>query len=363
MPIGRDREEKKWFRGWYEVVIQPAVESCGYEPILSVAEEQPGAINDEIRAHLAFDPMVVVDLGGMRPEDPPTPNVMYELGIRHAFGLPLVIMAWEGQALPFDVGNQRAIMSQRGFSDISGVVATLKSFIKAAEAGRFYNPMEAVGREAALDATSVLLGEDAALSALIKEVRGLRRTVSSNSTGSRKQKTFTERYYRPKKNTMKQAINRSLAKRGDIWSAAEAKGMVDTVRWGKFLSFPIDSELDTESRLWEVDDWIRFLEDMQPQIDAALTAKPMSLPSEFIDKVDQALPPQPWSTDEHSRVAEKLRVPDKLVSRAIAELIDSGKRKHQYQGQTYDSLEEKIAAQKEYVETSQYVQKANNYED
>jgi hypothetical protein len=102
---------------------------------------------------------------------------------------------------------------------------------------------------------------------------------------------------------------------------------------------------------------------MQPQIDAALTAKPVNLPSEFVDKVDQALPPQPWRTDEHSRVAEKLRVPEKLVSRAIAELIDSGKRKHQYQGQTYDSVEEKIAAQQEYVETFQYVQKANNFED
>ena len=93
MPFGRDREEKKWFRGWYEVVIEPAVRSSGLEPVLSASEEQPSAINDEIRAHLTFDPMVVVDLGCIRPDDPPNPNVMYELGIRHAFGLPLVIMA------------------------------------------------------------------------------------------------------------------------------------------------------------------------------------------------------------------------------------------------------------------------------
>src|SRR3954466_10487539 len=88
MPFGRDTAEQKWFRGWYEVVIKPAIIEAGYEPKLSAAEEQPGAINDEIRTHLALDPMVVVDLGGAEPEDEPNPNVMYELGIRHALGLP-----------------------------------------------------------------------------------------------------------------------------------------------------------------------------------------------------------------------------------------------------------------------------------
>ena len=33
-------------------VIEPAVETAGYQPILSAAEELPNAINDEIRAHL-----------------------------------------------------------------------------------------------------------------------------------------------------------------------------------------------------------------------------------------------------------------------------------------------------------------------
>src|SRR4051812_42438828 len=79
MPFGRTADEERWFRGWYHAVIEPAVTSSGFEPILSASEDHPSAINDEIRSHLVFDPMVVVDLGGMRPEDPPNPNVMYEL--------------------------------------------------------------------------------------------------------------------------------------------------------------------------------------------------------------------------------------------------------------------------------------------
>ena len=57
----------RWFKGWYDVVIKPAVLAAGYEAKLSSDEEQPSAINDDIRSHLAFDPMVVVDLGGVTP--------------------------------------------------------------------------------------------------------------------------------------------------------------------------------------------------------------------------------------------------------------------------------------------------------
>jgi hypothetical protein len=63
MPYGRTEVEAKWFRGWYKTVIEPAVRSVGYEPILSADEERPEAINDEVRRHLTYDPMVVVDLG------------------------------------------------------------------------------------------------------------------------------------------------------------------------------------------------------------------------------------------------------------------------------------------------------------
>ena len=94
MPFSREPDEIRWFQGWYHTVIEPVVVASRYIPVLSATEDQPGAINDEIRAHLAFDPMVIVDLGGHKSDDPPNPNVMYELGIRHAFGLPLVIMAW-----------------------------------------------------------------------------------------------------------------------------------------------------------------------------------------------------------------------------------------------------------------------------
>lgn len=118
MPYGRNPDEIRWFSGWYQLVIEAGVRAAGFEPILAAAQDRPDAINDEIRAHLALDPMVVVDLGGVTPDAEPNANVMYELGIRHAFNLPHVIMAWAGQRLPFDISNQRTIMERRDMIDV-----------------------------------------------------------------------------------------------------------------------------------------------------------------------------------------------------------------------------------------------------
>src|SRR6266568_7903009 len=178
MPSGREPDEVKWFKGWYEVVIKPAVVEAGFAPVLAAAEEQPGAINDEIRTHLALDPMVVIDLGGAEPEDEPNPNVMYELGIRHALSLPLVIMAWKGQRLPFDVSNQRVITEDRDLVDLDANKKKLVTFIHAAQQGKFYRPMEAVGRMATIQAASESLGEDSLLRALAQEVRDLRVSIA-----------------------------------------------------------------------------------------------------------------------------------------------------------------------------------------
>lgn len=174
-PFGRGMEEQRAFKGWYQHVIKPAIEQVGFEPYLSAAQDAPAAINDEIRKHLAFDPMCIVDLaGGIDPLDPPNPNVMYELGIRHAFGLPVVTMALEGQQLPFDVANQRTIMSRRDVLATSDAKANLAKSLDAAKTGAFYNPMKAVGREARLELASDAPGADPNLGALVDEVQSLR---------------------------------------------------------------------------------------------------------------------------------------------------------------------------------------------
>lgn len=173
MPFGRTDEEKRWFLGWYHEVIRKAVEDAGYESVLGVLENAPNAINDDLRKHLAIDPMVVVDLGGFAPEDAPNPNVMYELGIRHAFNLPVVLMARKGQDVPFDINNQRAIMERRELVNFEGIRERLRQAIAEAERGEFYKPMDAVKRTALLERAEQAPGQDSVLRTLIEAVRVL----------------------------------------------------------------------------------------------------------------------------------------------------------------------------------------------
>ncbi len=243
MPYGRTAEEIRWFAGWYRQVIEPAVRAAGLDPILAAAQERPNAINDEIRTHLAFDAMVVVDLGGMTPDAEPNPNVMYELGIRHAFNLPHVIMAWAGQRLPFDISNQRAIMERRDLIDIDVNKEKLAKFIGEALQGNHYRPMDAVARVATLEAAERGLGADSVLGVLVEEVRDLR----SHLTSTRRTKTVSK---------VPSKASRSIAKRVGLTVAAAIGGkekrkllrdkFLDAGgtlhQWGKVLSDTIEAK-------------------------------------------------------------------------------------------------------------------------
>jgi len=56
----------------------------------------------------------------------------------------------------------------------------------------------------------------------------------------------------------------------------------------------------------------------------------------FLNQVDSLLPPQPWRQGTHLEIAEKLGVVPKLVTSAIRQLIDSGHRFEQINGELYD---------------------------
>ena len=177
MATGKSAEDRRWFQGWYREVIERAIVEAGYRPVLSVADNAPVAINDDIRARLAKDPMVVVDLGARTPPDDPNPNVMYELGIRHAFDLPVVIMANADQVLPFDVSGQRAVMESRDLDALQLNREKLVEAIQHARDGNYYKPMSAAGRAATLGRISDDQPELRALVEQIQEIRAEMRSI------------------------------------------------------------------------------------------------------------------------------------------------------------------------------------------
>lgn len=313
MPSGRDASDQKWFRGWYEVVIKPSVVEVGYQPVLAAAEEQPGAINDEIRAHLALDPMVVVDLAGTEPEEDPNPNVMYELGIRHALGLPLVMMAWKGQRLPFDVSNQRVIMEERDLMDLELNKRRLVTFIRAAEQGKYYKPMEAVSRQATIQVASESFGEDSVLRALAFEVQELRATVAAGMH-------YRSERRRPVGSLTIKKILRGKVFRKDLFPHFIAAGG-DVGTWTRVLRAPVGPEELETYQSWTADEWKQFLTEQARH--PTVSAEPQVTP-ELLEQVRALLPVQPWPKGIHETVAGQLGIDEKLASRCISKLITMG---------------------------------------
>ncbi len=133
MSHSQNPDEMCWFNNWYKVVLKPAVELTGYVPVRLSWEGSPHVITDELQAHLASDPVVVVDLGGVTPEAEPSPHVLYALGLRQGLNLPHVMLAWKGQHLPFDERmSQRVIMEGRALIDRATNRTRLRQFIQEA---------------------------------------------------------------------------------------------------------------------------------------------------------------------------------------------------------------------------------------
>lgn len=319
MPYGRDASEQKWFRGWYEVVIKAAVIEAGYEPKLSASEDQPTAINDEIRAHLALDPMIVVDLGGAEPEEDPNPNVMYELGIRHAFGLPLVMMACKGQPLPFDVSNQRIIIEERDLVDLETNKRRLIAFIQAAESGKYYKPMDAVGRTALIVAASESLGEESLLRALAQEVRDMRTSLVKSPKGPQPSVQPAS----PR--TAKKILSKKVFRKDIYPYFLSLTG--DGPAWTQIMNTPLTEGQAPEMQAWGAGEWkaylVRRLGELRrsPPINDSESLTPTA---DTIAAVKDLLPARPWPSGLHKDIADKLSLTAEQVSRCIAELVRRG---------------------------------------
>jgi tetratricopeptide (TPR) repeat protein len=103
-PIG---EEGSATRGeaddLFDLVIEPALATFGFEVIRADKIAGPGPITTEIVDLVQNAELCVVDLTGKNA------NVFYECGRRHETGKPFVQLARRGEDLPFDVAGIRTI--------------------------------------------------------------------------------------------------------------------------------------------------------------------------------------------------------------------------------------------------------------
>ena len=101
--------ERKLADDWLSSIVEPVCRKAGILPVRADKISAPGRIDAQISKHLLDAVVVIADLTGLNP------NVMYEVGVRHALELPVVHMAAEGQGLPFDFHTIRTLFYDPSF--------------------------------------------------------------------------------------------------------------------------------------------------------------------------------------------------------------------------------------------------------
>jgi hypothetical protein len=271
---------------------------------------------------------------------------MYELGIRHAFGLPVVVMAWEGQELPFDVGNQRAIAERRDILAQEANRDRLVTFISAAQQGRYYRPMDAVGRLAVMDDALRDPGTDSLLGALTREVQDLRAAFRHYAPSREARRSMTRRVKSIIHGELRRALHAAFAAAGGT-----------SEQWAAILRSPLPDAEGIAMTQWSVDDWLEYLSVRAIQLGILQAGQVLSLPEStgtlttrapagfpndeaLLAAVQRELPPQPWPKGAARAVALRLNVSLSSVNTAIATLMRRGLCKVQFAGRLYEPVDE-----------------------
>lgn len=102
MPIAdRDGYETGHFNRVYEWVVKPACEAAGYEPVRADDVSSSNLIVADILKRIVEAPMAICDISSLNA------NVMFELGVRQAFGKPVALIKDEKTKSVFDISGLR----------------------------------------------------------------------------------------------------------------------------------------------------------------------------------------------------------------------------------------------------------------
>ena len=126
-PIGHDDSPtRRAADGVIASAVKPTLKALSIAAVVPHELASPGSITTTVIEHLLQCDLVIANLTGLNP------NVMYELAVRHAARKPVVILAEQGTALPFDIAVERAVFYRNDMMGVSDLQPKLQEAIAAA---------------------------------------------------------------------------------------------------------------------------------------------------------------------------------------------------------------------------------------
>lgn len=171
-PIGRESSpERQRSDNVLEFVLKP-VFGNEFEIIRADHVTSMGSINHDIIERLVESDLVIADLTGTNP------NVMYEIGIRHAFNLPIIQIAQKDQNLPFDLGQERTIFIDiNDIRDVERAKHILESALTSTTKKSYLGPVARAIKYAPLHRDDSSISE--ALVSIIDKIESLEFTLDN----------------------------------------------------------------------------------------------------------------------------------------------------------------------------------------
>ena len=152
MPFGaKGSEEEREFKNIYTYLIKKTVENSGVECIRGDEIPESGIIAFQIKEKLHKTDLVIADLTNKNP------NVLYEVGYRHALGKPIISIAQDVKGLPFDLAHYRTIAyDPKDMGSIAECETLMTKYIESTKCGLIDKTPTSV--TSSLDASDVSIG-------------------------------------------------------------------------------------------------------------------------------------------------------------------------------------------------------------